>query len=383
MYNELTESPFPDFAPVEDEVSDAVETDDTNFPPEADESVWEEAINQASDEEMSEVGAIVEEAISEITSLPTQEGTSVADEVWEPQPTQPTIPSINEHWLSDLICSGVYACYGAKVKGLSHYKNETNCQDDFLIDIFSANGNEYVIIAVADGHGSHKHYLSEFGAHIAVESTHKVLKQLIAKSLDLNDLWVSVKECFPSMLYSEWSDAVLEDYSRRVPSEQGPSDVSPKEKLVMYGTTAMFCVLSQNTFFTGKIDGNIVAVSTGEIEEQTVDTEDLFGSEAFSLCKRNDALTRWSFELYRDLDFLTISTDGFRNAFGEDDDDTLFHNAIDSLYAYSSRFGAELALQSLPSILSKCSNEASADDVTVCCVVNTSANSYEAENQSQ
>ena len=119
----------------------------------------------------------------------------------------------------------------------------------------------------------------------------------------------------------------------------------------------------------GKIDGNIVVMQNDDIREAQAVPNELMGSEAYSMYKRKDALNRWNFGIDRDVDFLTVSTDGLRNAFGEDDDDSLFHSAIKALYAYAVKYGVQKMLWSLPQFLSRCSNDASADDVTLCCFV--------------
>ena len=55
----------------------------------------------------------------------------------------------------------------AITKGQSHINDGTECQDFTELDI---NGDKYAFAAVADGHGSKKHFRSDRGSQFAAES---------------------------------------------------------------------------------------------------------------------------------------------------------------------------------------------------------------------
>ena len=50
--------------------------------------------------------------------------------------------------------------------GQSHIDNKTECQDSAILDF----NDKYVMGAVADGHGSKKHFRSAKGSQFAVEA---------------------------------------------------------------------------------------------------------------------------------------------------------------------------------------------------------------------
>jgi serine/threonine protein phosphatase PrpC len=278
------------------------------------------------------------------------------------------VPKTNEGDNSEIVDSEYYRCFASKIKGLSHYKSATNCQDMFLIEPFMFNGKENIIAAVADGHGGESHYFSEFGAAIAVRCIIDQIKYICGKAKDVYEIYSAVKDFFPRALYKSWGDAILDDYDKKRKNET-ENEIDQVAILKKYGTTAMVCFTVGKTLIFGKLDGNIVVLVNDSLTEPLPDGDDLMGSEAYSLCKRRNALTKWEFSSVSEAGFLTISTDGFRNAFGEDDDPGLFYDAVKYIYGYMGENGIESTLSALPEILSKCSNEASGDDVTLCCFV--------------
>ena len=272
---------------------------------------------------------------------------------------------VNESWESDVYENRQHLCFAVKVKGSSHIKGGTNCQDAFEVEKHESNGITYLITSVTDGHGSKKHYLSEFGSEIAARCSINILKEICSGSTSTAEIYSIIKEQFPEKLYSAWGDAVLEDY--RSSSREESVETNEVAILKKYGTTAMFAISTEEALIFGKLDGNIAVIRNSDVSEPLLDGEDLMGSEAYSLCKRKDAFERWDFGICYDADLLTVSTDGWRNAFGEDDDPTFFHDAVNYVYNQLAENGAEETKKAMPPFLSRCSNEGSADDITICC----------------
>ena len=69
--------------------------------------------------------------------------------------------------------------------GIAHIRNELPCQDSFMLK----QGKNYSIAVIADGHGSKKHDLSEFGSKIACESLIETVDNYLSKK-QLNKLTV-------------------------------------------------------------------------------------------------------------------------------------------------------------------------------------------------
>jgi len=271
--------------------------------------------------------------------------------------------------MSDIYESSIYSCFALKVKGASHIRDNTNCQDSFKISTIDVDDKTAIIATVADGHGSKKYYLSEFGACILTDCLQNVLHNILQKK-DANFIdimYKRIKEELPMKLFTTWSTNVLEDYSHRVENGNECEMESELDILVKYGTTAMFCVSYENSLLFGKLDGNIVVVEDDECYEPICDDDDLMGSEAYSMCNRENALNKWNFGISHSSDFLTVSTDGLRNAFGDDDDNTSFLEAIKTINEYIKTHEIEETRQSLPPFLRRCSDNGSADDITLVC----------------
>jgi serine/threonine protein phosphatase PrpC len=273
--------------------------------------------------------------------------------------------------LSEIYLSECFSCFSAKIKGASHIKDGSRCQDSFkiaMIDIMDKRSN--LIVAIADGHGSKKHYLSEFGAKILTNCMCNVLQNIIheEKGHSIDILYKRIKENLPPKLFESWSSCVLHDYNVRVDSGTESEMESEIDVLVKYGTTAMFCATSGHSLIFGKLDGNVVFFENDEFFENVVD-DNLMGSEAYTMCKKENALSKWDFGISHNAEFLAISTDGLRNAFGEDDDNAPFINAIKTIYNHTIMHGTDKTLHSLPSFLRRCSDDGSADDITITCLV--------------
>ena len=281
-----------------------------------------------------------------------------------------TEPSVHENKVNESVCSEIYEtashiCFAVKVRGLSHIKNGSNCQDAFCCKKVSINGKDIIIVGVADGHGHKNHFLSEHGAQFAVECICKIFESYGDKYNNIDDLYATVQNDFPFELYQAWCESVEIDYAERYPEERSENKIEIHEK---YGTTAMFCLVIENEFIFGKLDGNITFYKKNDYFEPIKDDDELMGAEAYSLCAKEHALNKWSFDRLRDADFLILSTDGLRNSFGVDKNPVHFYNAISVIYEYICKYGEPVARDALPEFLSRCTNRGSGDDLTVCCI---------------
>jgi len=270
-----------------------------------------------------------------------------------------------EHETSDIYKTATHSCFAVKVKGFTHVKNGSNCQDAFCCKSINANGKDIIIVAVADGHGSQKYYLSEFGARFAVDCMCSVFESYFDEYISIRELYDVVRTDFPPKFYQTWCEIVEKDYEGREPQNQNEERNEIHKK---YGTTAMFCLVVENAFIFGKLDGNITIYKNSEYYESIKDDDNLIGTEAYTVSKKDNALKKWGFGIIYDADFLTLSTDGLRMSFGEDDDPKLFYNAISEIYNYICKHGESTARDSLPTFLNRCSKDGSGDDITICCI---------------
>jgi serine/threonine protein phosphatase PrpC len=253
---------------------------------------------------------------------------------------------------------------GVKVTGASHRVNAKPCQDYYLIDKTVFKGREFLLCAVCDGHGSEKYYLSEHGARFAAECVIAALKALCRKHKTVQALYDALRADFPDLVYKSWTEAAEADYKERFPGDTVNEAALIHKK---YGTTAMFGVFFDDVCMFGKLDGNIVISKDGELYEPAEESDELIGSEAYSLCKKHDALSKWGVGIVYGADFVMLSTDGLRNSFGEDDDNALFLECAKDIRRHILENGLPSAEAALPAFLERCTVEGSGDDITVCC----------------
>ncbi len=76
----------------------------------------------------------------------------------------------------------MYSGFSSSVTGASHIARNLICQD---CSAYSIN-DEYAVAVVADGHGSKKHFRSDIGSKIAVESTIKVIARFYSDPAEFN-----------------------------------------------------------------------------------------------------------------------------------------------------------------------------------------------------
>ena len=69
--------------------------------------------------------------------------------------------------------------------GASHIDKDQPCQDACMVTQHFYRGQPYMVLAVADGHGSDKYTRSEIGAHLAMEAAHQAAADLAMTLVEL------------------------------------------------------------------------------------------------------------------------------------------------------------------------------------------------------
>ncbi|RCX15487.1 serine/threonine protein phosphatase PrpC [Anaerobacterium chartisolvens] len=271
---------------------------------------------------------------------------------------------VNENKSSGVLETSDFAVFATRVTGFSHIKAGKNCQDAFLCTLKDIEGKEVIIASVADGHGSVRHDLSEYGSGLAVKAANELLEEMLVQSgEDIHVLYKSINAEFPKNLLKRWKENVIRDFSERFPEQ--PLDDTP-QILKRYGTTLLFCVVVDDIAVYGRLgDGNIVIISGNDVQ-MGLKADDLLGTETYSLCQQMRSLSRWQIKVCYNFDFAVLSTDGFIDSFNEDEE--AFNNAVLKLKEYIVLYGPQAALDSLPVFLSRCTNYGSGDDITVSCI---------------
>jgi serine/threonine protein phosphatase PrpC len=170
---------------------------------------------------------------------------------------------------------------GQSVLGAAHARAGLPCQDAILW----REGQGFVVLAVADGHGSERSPHSDEGARIAVEVAVELLYDLYAHSGLAPDHWSAFKHCaeeqLPRTLVRTWTERVQERHAARQGKGEAPDGV-----LLQYGAT-LLAVLAAPEFllFWQLGDGDILRVADdGSVTRPIPKDERLIANETTSLC---------------------------------------------------------------------------------------------------
>lgn len=268
------------------------------------------------------------------------------------------------------ICS--YEVVARRIKGSSHKINGKNNQDNYLIRELG----EITIVSVADGHGSEKCFLSEYGSKIATHVfcdmiTSMYLKSRNSLSVFYDRLMDIREEQLPKHLIKNWQIQVTKDYQKRNAIQTKITDES--EIIEKYGTTLIGLVLSKEFYFACQIgDGDIIAKYDEGKTARLISTEKFLGVETKSMCSKNAwidveiSFSRPSNNLELPVLFL-IATDGLSNSYVNDKaflkiaEDYLRWIKTDDLNSISHK---------IPNILRNTSIKGSGDDITLAIIAN-------------
>lgn len=264
-----------------------------------------------------------------------------------------------------------------------------------------------MLLAVADGHGDARHDRSARGAQIAVASAQDVLlsfaRTFYPQGPDV--LKREFRANFPRRVVMTWHERIRKDF-RKYPNTSPPPVLKPPLSLApplmpappsaptsaatpasadrilstRYGTTLLAALILPDVLLAGQIgDGDVVVQRTdGSIETPLETIDSLVGGETFSMSS-SDAPLLWRLwtGTPSDLAFLSLSTDGLRNAFAGKPE---FLAMLKSLRENVERWGARKVRKILPGYLDHYSRNGSGDDISL--VAARVRNALPAENPS-
>jgi serine/threonine protein phosphatase PrpC len=257
-----------------------------------------------------------------------------------------------------------------KRRGASHRKNHTPCQDAYAVASTSIDDKQCLAIAVADGHGSKDHDLSQYGSEYAVEVAIKELlaffKNFYAQEKSLTLLKNNFKDNFPRRVGLRWRNVVLKDaLNRRLSLPIALTQQNDTYIIKRYGTTLLVALILPDILLIGKIgDGDILRFTAeNKIENLFNQNNELIANYTYSLSSPGtDKL--WEIAiLTRDKgEALLLATDGLSNAFI---DEVQFHAFADSTFRRIQEFGMKSVESVLPQWLDDYSSQATGDDITL------------------
>ncbi|MBT2422692.1 protein phosphatase 2C domain-containing protein [Streptomyces sp. ISL-22] len=259
---------------------------------------------------------------------------------------------------------------GDSVQGVNKQHNQ-----DWYACEGSGGGDDPLVLAVADGHGSAVHARSGLGARFAVDRFVVRAAEFGRAARDCHErgrlarLMTYARDDFPRVLVHDWREAALGHWDRHRPvADEGAREPAPDEKLVLYGTTLIGAVLTPWLFVAWQIgDGDLAVVehdgtlrrplATGE-EDLGDETESLCGSEAWRAVR-----THWAplFDEARTPRLVVLSTDGLSKSFASADGYREFVAGLDGRLMAE---GSDGVRASLPQWLRQASRY-SGDDTTL------------------
>ena len=224
---------------------------------------------------------------------------------------------------------------GQSVRGATHERAGLPNQDA-IHWLEASSASLPLILAVADGHGSHKSFRSETGARLAVETAAQVISDFLRGQTQTESLSMTkraAEEWLPAALVRRWLEAVSTHVAAHpLSADEGTlaSDVhgaskqdSPSNLPVAYGTTILAAAVAESFILYLQLgDGEILTVSEeGEVTRPLPKDERLFANETTSLCSQ-DAWRdfRVCFQVVSNSPppLILLCTDGYSNSFHDE-----------------------------------------------------------------
>lgn len=154
-------------------------------------------------------------------------------------------------WLQARACS---------VIGAAHQRQEKPCQDAAISCSLPAGREQLQLIAVADGHGGSRYWLSQVGSALACEQARQAVAQALQQTpLHATERWLQLlQHDLPAAIHSGWLQAIEADWQQRSEQEQPFSPLT-------YGCTLGLVLLAPRWWgCTGLGDWDLAAVERGE-----------------------------------------------------------------------------------------------------------------------
>lgn len=271
-----------------------------------------------------------------------------------------------------------FKCFGEKVTGNSHLIHNKKCQDSYN---YEDKNEDFLIIAVADGHGSDKCEKSDIGSQIAVNVFCSYFKELINQqktSGSLESIYHLLKsymnDRYPKDIVRLWREEVknnfntgLEDLEENLSLKNNESD--DLDVYLKYGTTLLGLIITDEFYFVMQLgDGDILAINKYD-EVTTIPPpveEKMLGTETYSLCEEKPWLKFLS-GIYRMPKesapvLFMLSTDGFANSFTNDDE---FKKSGRDYLNLLQKHGEKVIKDNLETWLNETSVNGCGDDITL------------------
>lgn len=219
-----------------------------------------------------------------------------------------------------------WAVFGGSALGGRHVATGAPNQDAWGTETFVHDGEEHVVVVVADGHGGSRYVRSDVGSKLAVSVAIEVVSATLENGLLDGPVRKVEKETLaglPSELVTTWSNRCLEHLSQHpFTAEEAARAGEPihNDPLLSYGSTLLIGILSSTRCFLLQLgDGDsLVALEDGRMVQPLPADERLTGSETTSLCLSDaDRDFRMATVESPAPTLVVLSTDGYGVAFAD------------------------------------------------------------------
>ncbi|MFM7653337.1 MAG: protein phosphatase 2C domain-containing protein [Vulcanococcus sp.] len=143
--------------------------------------------------------------------------------------------------------------------GAAHRRREQPCQDaSMAVQLTATDGSALQLMAVADGHGNQRHWLSGTGSQLACRAAERAVRQALATTpLPAIERWRQLlRQELPEAIVQDWLAATAADWAERPESGEQPFSPLP------YGSTLGLVLLAPRWWgCTGLGDWDLVRIA--------------------------------------------------------------------------------------------------------------------------
>jgi hypothetical protein len=280
-----------------------------------------------------------------------------------------------------MVMSLRWTALSASVRGASHEQGGLGNQDAVRMKNPSG-GDDVLLLAVADGHGSARSFRSHLGSAMAAECALRELRRFIRRlgpEAPLSRVRMQAKTRWPKQLIAAWKSAVRSHIAANPFSamdfaafpEPPPKLVAGRElpitAYLAYGATLLALAVTPRYIFYSQLgDGDILTVQAdGTVARPLPRRHEFMANQTVSLCSHHapeEFQVRVNALRGAAPALIMLSTDGYANCFG--DDEGFFKVGADFL-SYLRAEGAAFVHEKLETWLRQSSQDGSGDDITV------------------